>query len=226
MEMKEIGTEKQFMQVTCEDRHEWLKIREWFLGGSDAAAVMGCCPWKTEQQLFEEKKGIREPEDIGNDPAVKYGRDAEEHLRKLFILQHPEYKVAYTPNTILINKLHPWAHASLDGLLRDEDGRLGILEIKTSVIKDGIRSELWTNKIPEYYNRQIQHYMMVMDAEFAVVRVELKHAMLFKTWYETLDYFIERDEVEEDITILEYAERGFMERVSRELQAAGRQGVY
>lgn len=46
------------------NRKEWLKARQKGIGGSDAASVLGISPWKTNVQLWEEKTGITEPEDI------------------------------------------------------------------------------------------------------------------------------------------------------------------
>ena len=76
--------------IICKDRAEWLEARKDGLGASDAAAVLGISPWKTNVQLWEEKTGLVVPEDIGGNPAVKYGNDAEPLLRQFFALDHPE----------------------------------------------------------------------------------------------------------------------------------------
>lgn len=78
--------------IVCKDRAEWLEARRDGLGASDAAAVLGISPWKTNVQLWEEKCRLVQPEDIGDKPAVQYGNDAEPLLRQFFALDHPEYQ--------------------------------------------------------------------------------------------------------------------------------------
>ena len=63
--------------IICKDRAEWLEARKDGLGASDAAALLGLSPWKTNVQLWEEKCGLVIPEDIGDKPYVRYGNDAE-----------------------------------------------------------------------------------------------------------------------------------------------------
>ena len=89
---------------------------------------------KAMLRLYEEKIGKAVPEDISDKPCVIYGNKAEEPIRELFQADHPEYKVDYHEFRILQSKKYPFMQASLDGELTDQDGRKGILEIKTSSI--------------------------------------------------------------------------------------------
>ena len=57
--------------IICKDRVEWLEARKDGLGASDAAALLGLSPWKTNVQLWEEKCGLVIPEDIGDKPYVR-----------------------------------------------------------------------------------------------------------------------------------------------------------
>ena len=50
--------------TVCKSRKEWLEARKGGLGASDAGAYMGVSPWKSNEQLWKEKCGIVEPEDI------------------------------------------------------------------------------------------------------------------------------------------------------------------
>ena len=64
--------------------HEgWLQTRMKGIGGSDAASVIGVSPFKTNVQLFEEKTGQREPDDISDRPYVVYGTAAEPLIREM-----------------------------------------------------------------------------------------------------------------------------------------------
>lgn len=194
-------------------REDWLRARRNFIGGSDAAAVMGMNPYKTNMKLWEEKVGISEPEDISDKPHVVYGHRAEDHLRELFRLDFPEYQVFHDEDSFLVNDKFPWAHASLDGLLRDEGNRLGVLEIKTTNIMQSMQKEQWNDRIPDNYYLQVLHYMMVTEAEFAILKAQLKYEFRENLFLHTRHYFIERRDVEEDIRILTEAERKFWEDV-------------
>ena len=109
---------------------DWLEARSNYIGGSDAAAVLGMNPYKTNIELWQEKTGQTTPEDISDKPYVQYGTQAEMHLRGLFRLDFPEYEVHYVENNLWLNDKYPFAHASLDGWLTEkETGRKGILEI-------------------------------------------------------------------------------------------------
>ena len=192
---------------------EWKEGRKKYIGGSDAAAVLGMNPYKTNMRLWEEKTGLVEPEDISDKPYVIYGHKAEDHLRELFRLDFPEYEVFYEPETFIVNDKYPWAHASLDGLLRDKDNRLGILEIKTTNIMQSMQKEKWNDRIPDNYFLQVLHYMMVTEAEFAVLKAQLKYVFRESIFLQTRHYFIERIEVDEDIRILEKEEQKFWKDV-------------
>lgn len=185
------------------DREAWLEHRKLGLGGSDIASVIGKNPWKSNQELWKEKIGLRESKDLSGNAAVEYGHDAEKFLRDLFALDFPDYKVSYTENNSYKNDRYPWALASVDGLLKDKDGRLGILEIKTSSILRSIDKDKWENRIPDNYYCQVLFYMAVLEADFAVLKAQLKSQWITDNLYiQTKHYFIERKEVEEDINFL------------------------
>ena len=84
-------------------REEWLQGRKNHIGGSDAAACVGLNPYKDNVQLWEEKVGLVLPEDISDKDYVQYGTEAEEYLRALFALDHPEYKVLYDSYNMFTN---------------------------------------------------------------------------------------------------------------------------
>ena len=113
---------------------EWLEARKDKIGGSDAACIVGMNPYKSNEELFKEKTGAKVPEDISDKSFVQYGHSAEPLLRELFKLDFPEYEVFYEENNMFINSDLPFAHASLDGWLRDKDGRMGVWECKTTQI--------------------------------------------------------------------------------------------
>ena len=199
---------------TFESQKEWLAARSGRIGGSDAAAILGLNPYKDNVQLWEEKAGLRQQEDISDKPYVKYGTQAEMHLRGLFRLDFPEYQIFYQEGNMWFNDRFPFAHASLDGWLVDQRGRKGILEIKTTNILQSMQKEKWKDRVPDNYYIQLLHYLMVTEFEFAVLKAQLKFDYGGDIVLNTRHYFIERSEVEADIKYLQNAETTFW----RELQ--------
>ena len=198
--------------IVLKDREEWLKNRD-RIGGSDASAIIGMNPYRTNIELWQIKTGQLVPEDISEQPYVKYGTNAEQHLRELFKLDFPEYQVFYEENNMWLNDKFPFAHASLDGWLIDQDGRKGIWECKTTNILQSMQKEKWNHRIPDNYYIQLLHYFMVTEFDFAVLKAQLKSEFNGEIYLQTKHYKIERADVEEDIKFLESSERKFWKQV-------------
>lgn len=191
------------------NEQEWLSGRLNSIGGSDASAVVGMNPYKTNIELFEEKTGRRVPEDISEKPYVIYGKKAEEYIRELFRLDYPEYQVEHHEFRILQSLSHPFMQASLDGELTDQEGRRGILEIKTTNILQSMQYEKWKDRIPDNYYIQVLHYLLVTGYEFVVLRAHLVSEWGQDKRTTVKHYFIEREEVREDLDMLLEEEKKF-----------------
>ena len=83
-----------FKVFPFETEKQWLKGRMIGIGGSDASAVVGLNPYKSNIELFEEKIGRKIPKDISDKPCVIYGKKAEE-LKSLKVYVKPEEFTAY-----------------------------------------------------------------------------------------------------------------------------------
>ncbi len=185
-----------------ESRNEWLGNRNKSIGGSEISAVVGRNPYMDNVTLWEVKTGRRRADGLSGNPYVQYGTRAEEHLRALFALDFPQYKVMYEESNSFTNSRYPFAQASLDGWLFDDEGRSGILEIKTTeIIRSGQR-EKWKDRIPMNYYCQVCFYMAVTEAEFAVLKAQLKTDFDGDVRLETRHYHIERSEAQEDVDYL------------------------
>lgn len=162
--------------VICKDRAEWLEERKEGLGASDAAALLGLSPWKTNVQLWEEKCGLVIPEDIGDKPYVKYGNDAEPLLRSFFALDHPEYRVSFTPYKIIKHQDLPFITCTPDGELEEiATGRKGGLEIKTTEILSSTGWSRWKGCIPDEYYAQVCQQMLAAEWQFVELLVQIKY---------------------------------------------------
>ena len=199
--------------TVLKSREEWLVNRRKGLGGSDCSAVIGFNPYKSNVDLWREKTGRTEQEDISDKPYVKYGTQAERYLRDLFKLDYPQYKVDYVENNSFYNPKYPFARASLDGWLTDGSGRKGILEIKTTEILSAGQRAKWKDRIPDNYFCQVLFYMAVIEADFAVLKAQIKTVIDDDVRLETKHYKIERSDVQEDIDYLMTACKDFWQYV-------------
>lgn len=191
-------------------RPDWLKARQRGIGGSDAGAVLGVNKYKSNVELWEEKTGRTTPEDISDKPAVIFGKTAEPLIRDLFRLDHPEFKVDYHEFWIYRNPGAPYIFATLDGELTAEDGRRGILEIKTCTIQHGRKQwEEWEGGVPQSYYVQLLHQLLATGWDFALLRAYIRYYRdgVFKA--SVREYMIWRQEVEEDLIFLSEKEREF-----------------
>ena len=131
-------------------REEWLESRRQGIGGSDAGCIVGANPWKSARKLWREKTGVDKPDDISDKPAVKFGKEAEQHLRELFLLTYPEFSCEYHEFRMYANDRLPFIFTTLDGELTDQNGRRGILEIKTTTIQQAKQWFEWDDCIPQH----------------------------------------------------------------------------
>jgi putative phage-type endonuclease len=103
-------------RIEINNKAEWLKVRAvQGIGGSETACIIGKNPYKSNLTLWQEKTGKIKPEDISEKPAVKYGKEAEKHIRALFALDYPEYSIEYHEFDILFNDDYPFIFCTLDG---------------------------------------------------------------------------------------------------------------
>ena len=195
-------------------REEWLECRRQGIGGSDAACIVGENPWKSAVQLWREKSGKETAPDIGDKPAVRFGKEAEAHLRALFLLTYPQYTCEYHEFRMYASDRHPWLYATLDGELTDTDGRRGILEIKTTTIQQSRQWDEWDDKIPQHYYIQVLHQMLACEwAEYAELFAHIH-------WHKGDDvratlrkYRIDRADVTADLEMLLEREAAFWKMV-------------
>lgn len=161
---------------------ERLEERSRGLGGSDIAAALGLSPYKTPLDLYLEKTGQREPDDISSVAAVEWGNRLEDVVAEKFA-DDTGLQVRRN-NRLLVHKQHPFLLANID---RQVVGKpLGLkcgLECKTagtwaakpelwgegSIIDHDSNGELrivhWDDHVPESYLLQSAHYMAVTGAD-------------------------------------------------------------
>lgn len=169
------GENSAFTLARLEDEGAWRAYRRNGIGGSDVASIMGLSPWRTAAQVWLEKTGRVEAEDISDRPYVAFGNTMEPLVGKWYAAQHPDRRVRRV-NAVCQNVARPWAMASLDYEVYDpEEGEWGVLEIKTA--RNAID---WADGIPPYYLTQIVHYLSVTVRKFCDVAVFFRDSCEYK----------------------------------------------
>lgn len=173
------------------NHEEWLALRHKYIGGSDAAAVVGMNSYVSAYSLWAEKT-CRIPAFEGN-LATEVGTYLEEFVAQKFAQETG--KRVRKSNQSWFNDQYPWAIANIDREIVGEDAGL---EIKTT-------SELCMGKFkggefPSNYYVQCMHYLAVTGKSKWYLAVLIGNRE-FK-WFT-----IERDE--DEIKALMDAERTF-----------------
>ena len=177
------------------DHEAWKALRSKYIGGSDAAAVVGMNAYVSPLALWAEKTG-RLPGFEGN-LATEVGTYMEEFVAQKFA--EVTGKKVRKCNLSWFNSDYPWAIANID---REIVGENAGLEIKTT-------SELNTKRFkggefPENYYCQCMHYLAVTGKQTWYLAVLIGNRE-FK-WFA-----IDRDEAE--IKALMDAEKDFWDQV-------------
>lgn len=175
---------------------EWRAHRNEGIGGSDVSAILGINKWRTAMQVYMEKTGQWQPEDLSNNEAVHFGHKLEQVVADEFA-ERTGWKVKKC-NYMLQHQEHAFMRANIDReIIHPEKGR-GVLECKTT---SAWNKDEWTNnEVPQAYMVQVQHYLAVTGYSFAYIAV-LIGGNTYDHW------LIERDE--ELISILIEAESNF-----------------
>lgn len=133
---------------------EWLRFRRSHICASDASSILGCNPYKSILQLYEEKVFGFEQE-INH--FMSRGIELEAIALELF---EKETGLTMFPAVVKHDSID-WMAASLDGLTID---RKKAVEIKCNGKKN--HELALKGKVPNHYNAQIQHQLACTGLEF------------------------------------------------------------
>lgn len=139
-----------------------MEDRKKYIGGSDVGAIMGVNPWRTPLDVFFEKTGMREIEEIKNE-YVYWGKKIEPLIIQKFI--EKTNLSCFEEISIRYHDKYTYLAAHVDGLIGDHKQNCSaILECKTtSFFKKKEWGEEGTDKIPLYYKMQVAHYCNIYD---------------------------------------------------------------
>ena len=183
-------------KVSTASHDEWLRLRSRYIGGSDAAAVIGLNPYKSPYALWAEKTGRIAP--FEGNVTTRVGSYLEQIVAVMYS-EETGNKVR-NDNRTYLNDSYPWACANVDRrIVRQPAG----LEIKTTNDRGKIKL-LQEGIIPHDWQCQMTHYMAVTG----LARWDLAALCSSR---ELMILSLERDE--QDINALMTTEQAFWECV-------------
>jgi len=137
---------------------EWLQWRKTGVTASEIAAILGLSPYKTPWQVWAEKTGLVEPEDLSANPLVAAGVAQEDIARSLFEQKHDDILLP----VCVESTAQSFLKASLDGLSQNsEPVELKVPSESTwkKVVSEGENSDAY-----KLYYPQVQHQLLVTGA--------------------------------------------------------------
>lgn len=139
--------------------------RQNYIGGSDASTICGVNPYGNIIELWQEKLGLKEIEDISDKPVIRAGNYLEPVVAQWF--EDDTGKPLEIAKDTFYHKSIPYMAANVDRLVK---GEKAILECKTAGRDIGWGSD-GENIIPDYYLCQVAHYVATLDLERAYIAV-------------------------------------------------------
>ena len=141
-------------KIKTENREEWKALRHQYIGGSDAASVVGLNPYKSAFSLWAEKTGKIAP--FEGNLATDVGTFLEEFIAKKF--EEISGKKVRRENHSLLNDKYPFAIANIDRAIVGEDAGLeckSTSELNLKKFKHG--------SFPANYYCQSVHYLATTE---------------------------------------------------------------
>lgn len=142
-----------------QDGDDWLKWRREGITATDSVIILGLSPYKTVWQLWAEKTGFADVEDLSTNPNVLRGVMLEDEARQKF---EERFDDLILPMCVE-STTHPLIRASLDGLTSNGEP----VELKCpgtknwdDVVENGTKSNAYN-----LYYPQVQHQILVTEAE-------------------------------------------------------------
>jgi len=138
--------------------------RKSYIGGGDAAGILGLSRWTTQLEIWAIKTGKVIPEDISDKLAVKLGNKLEDTVAELFMEETG--KKVHRVNQTLFHPEYDFLGANID---RRVVGEEAILECKTC---SAWKAKEWQGEeIPQEYILQVVHYLAITGAKYGYIAV-------------------------------------------------------
>lgn len=133
---------------------EWHAQRNEFgvVTGSQIGTLMGVNPWESAFTRFYKAQG-KVSDVVEPSMAMKIGTALEAPLLDLFAGENPDLTLYRTGTWVSCQ--HDWMRANPDAIYADQDGNLGIIEVKFS-------RDYWQDGPPLHYQMQLNWYLGIL----------------------------------------------------------------
>lgn len=145
------------------DRAAWLEARRGLVTASDVSAILGADPYTSRLELWQEKAGLAEGDDVESE-AAEWGIPLEGAILEMYRRRTGREAAAY--QKLCRSTEYPWLGATCDAWTVLDGVGKAPLELKSSL---GRRSADWEEEVPAYYLPQIETQMIVMGSDVASV---------------------------------------------------------
>jgi putative phage-type endonuclease len=142
------------------DRATWLLLRMDGIGASDVASILGC-GFSAPAELWAEKTGRAEPDDLSAVERIQWGNRLERVIIEAYSEQTYSGRPSEGAGHLLRSKLYPWALATLDAwTMHPVHGWIPLEAKKWSAFA----ADAWAEGPPEPYRIQCHAQMLVTGA--------------------------------------------------------------
>lgn len=167
--------------ISFKTKEEWLEFRLQGISATDVGALLGMGSFgKTKMDVYMKCVHHKEKKIDENSEVLLRGQMLEPLVRKSFMVDYSDiYQVKEPPkkgNWVWFDTNMDYFRGSLDGyLIRKQDGKKSVLEIKTVDVMRQADLQLWeSGELPNQYYCQVLSYLAITGWMFAVLRARIR----------------------------------------------------
>lgn len=173
-------------EILCEDtsqipREDWLELRKLGLGSSDAAPALNQSPWRSQWEVWAEKRGL-----LPDQPdrwRFRIGREAEPLILSWWAEMFEHDLSELRRHTMVRSTEFPYMIANADA---DSDELNAVVEVKTSSEFD---QKHWDDGVPDQYVIQGLHLMFTYGRPRCIFPVAFG-------WNPPVEYVLELEDID------------------------------
>jgi len=139
-------------------REQWLQERKSCIGASESPSVLGINPWKSAFQLWAEKTGFAEPDDLSGSEPVEFGLRLERPIAEAFADRTGRRVELWPAFSLVRDPERPYVSCTPDAVQECERRGEGLVQIKTT---SAFNASDWVDGPPLYYQVQVQQELHV-----------------------------------------------------------------
>lgn len=162
------------------ERTAWLAARKNCVGASEVAAVLGEDPYKSPYQLWAEKCGLAEPDDLSGNEFVKWGNRLQNVIAEGYAEEtgrpiDPHDQKVFIPGPAPLGATPDYWQA--------EKGEQGFLDSILEIKAPGSRmASEWEDGAPLHYQIQLQAQLHVTGCEWGTIAALVDRKLVWKDY--------------------------------------------